>query len=63
MGGLLCVGFSGLFLIGRYRWKGKDQMEFLAGIKFSGIDSAGIVLNITTTVSYTHLTLPTIYSV
>ncbi|MEO8069323.1 MAG: bifunctional (p)ppGpp synthetase/guanosine-3',5'-bis(diphosphate) 3'-pyrophosphohydrolase [Flavobacteriales bacterium] len=42
------------YRIVKARWKGKDQMEFLAGIKFSGIDSAGIVLNITTIISGEH---------
>lgn len=42
------------YRIVKARWKGKDQMEFLAGIKFSGIDSAGIVLNITTIISGQH---------
>jgi GTP diphosphokinase / guanosine-3',5'-bis(diphosphate) 3'-diphosphatase len=42
------------YRIVKARWKGKDQMEFLAGIKFSGIDSAGLVLNITTIISGEH---------
>ena len=42
------------YRIVKARWKGKDQMEFLAGIRFSGIDSAGIVLNITTIISAEH---------
>ncbi|QQR85458.1 MAG: bifunctional (p)ppGpp synthetase/guanosine-3',5'-bis(diphosphate) 3'-pyrophosphohydrolase [Flavobacteriales bacterium] len=42
------------YRIVKARWRGKDQMEFLAGLKFSGIDSAGIVLNITTIISGQH---------
>ena len=42
------------YRIVKARWKGKDQMEFLAGLRFSGIDSAGIVLNITTIISAEH---------
>ena len=34
------------------RWKGKDSVEFLAGIQFSGIDAMGIVLRITTIISH-----------
>lgn len=36
------------------RWKGKDQVEFLAGIKFSGIDDVGLVNKITTIISHEH---------
>jgi GTP pyrophosphokinase len=34
------------------RWKGKDSVEFLAGIQFSGIDAMGIVNRITTIISH-----------
>ena len=34
------------------RWKGKDSVEFLAGIQFSGIDAVGLVLRITTIISH-----------
>lgn len=34
------------------RWKGKDSVEFLAGIQFSGIDAVGIVNRITTIISH-----------
>ncbi|MEO5585979.1 MAG: RelA/SpoT family protein [Flavobacteriales bacterium] len=33
------------------RWKGKDSVEFLAGIQFSGIDAVGLVNRITTIIS------------
>lgn len=33
------------------RWTGKDSVEFLAGIQFSGIDGVGIVNRITTIIS------------
>lgn len=33
------------------RWTGKDSVEFLAGIQFSGIDAVGIVNRITTIIS------------
>ncbi|MCW5898900.1 MAG: bifunctional (p)ppGpp synthetase/guanosine-3',5'-bis(diphosphate) 3'-pyrophosphohydrolase [Flavobacteriales bacterium] len=36
------------------RWKGKDTVEFLAGIKFSGIDDVGLVNKITTIISHEH---------
>ncbi len=36
------------------RWKGKDSVEFLAGIKFSGIDAVGLVNKITTIISHEH---------
>ncbi len=34
------------------RWKGKDSVEFLAGIQFSGIDAVGLVNRITTIISH-----------
>jgi GTP pyrophosphokinase len=36
------------------RWKGKDSMEFLAGIKFSGLDAVGLVNKITSIISREH---------
>jgi len=36
------------------RWKGKDTVEFLAGIRFSGIDDVGLVNKITTIISHEH---------
>ncbi len=36
------------------RWKGKDSVEFLAGIRFSGIDAVGLVNKITTIISHEH---------
>ncbi len=33
------------------RWTGKDSVEFLAGIQFSGIDAVGLVNRITTIIS------------
>ena len=36
------------------RWKGKDSVEFLAGIKFSGIDAVGLVNKITSIISREH---------
>ncbi|MCO5273449.1 MAG: bifunctional (p)ppGpp synthetase/guanosine-3',5'-bis(diphosphate) 3'-pyrophosphohydrolase [Flavobacteriales bacterium] len=34
------------------RWKGKDSVEFLAGIQFSGIDAVGLVNRITNIISH-----------
>jgi GTP pyrophosphokinase len=36
------------------RWKGRDQVEFLAGITFSGIDDVGLVNKITSIISHEH---------
>ncbi|MCB0793260.1 MAG: bifunctional (p)ppGpp synthetase/guanosine-3',5'-bis(diphosphate) 3'-pyrophosphohydrolase [Flavobacteriales bacterium] len=36
------------------RWKGKDTVEFLAGIRFSGIDAVGLVNKITSIISHQH---------
>ncbi len=42
------------YRIVKARWKGKDTLEFLAGIKFSGIDDVGLVNKITTIISHEH---------
>ncbi len=42
------------YRIVKARWKGKDMVEFLAGIKFSGIDDVGLVNKITTIISHEH---------
>ena len=42
------------YRIVKARWKGKDTMEFLAGIKFSGIDDVGLVNKITSIISHEH---------
>ncbi|HOY27350.1 MAG TPA: bifunctional (p)ppGpp synthetase/guanosine-3',5'-bis(diphosphate) 3'-pyrophosphohydrolase [Flavobacteriales bacterium] len=42
------------YRIVKARWKGKDSVEFLAGIKFSGIDDVGLVNKITTIISHEH---------
>ncbi|HRH39137.1 MAG TPA: DUF5913 domain-containing protein, partial [Flavobacteriales bacterium] len=42
------------YRIVKARWKGKEQVEFLAGIKFSGIDDVGLVNKITTIISHEH---------
>jgi GTP pyrophosphokinase len=42
------------YRIVKARWKGKDTVEFLAGIKFSGIDDVGLVNKITTIISHEH---------
>lgn len=36
------------------RWKGKDSVEFLAGIRFRGMDAVGIVNKITSIISKEH---------
>ena len=36
------------------RWKGKDSVEFLAGIRFKGMDAVGIVNKITSIISREH---------
>jgi len=36
------------------RWKGEDVVEFLAAIKFSGIDDVGLVNKITNIISHEH---------
>lgn len=36
------------------RWTGKDSVEFLAGIEFSGIDAVGLVNKITNIISHEH---------
>lgn len=40
------------YRIVKARWKGKDTVEFLAGIKFNGIDDVGLVNKITTIISH-----------
>ncbi len=42
------------YRIVKARWKGKNTVEFLAGIKFSGIDVVGLVNKITTIISHEH---------
>ncbi len=42
------------YRIVKARWKGKDTVEFLAGIKFNGIDDVGLVNKITTIISHEH---------
>lgn len=42
------------YRIVKARWKGKNTVEFLAGIKFSGIDDVGLVNKITTIISHEH---------
>ncbi|HEX2618293.1 MAG TPA: ACT domain-containing protein, partial [Flavobacteriales bacterium] len=42
------------YRIVKARWKGKDSVEFLAGIRFSGIDAVGLVNKITTIISHEH---------
>jgi GTP pyrophosphokinase len=42
------------YRIVKARWKGTDKVEFLAGIKFSGIDDVGLVNKITTIISHEH---------
>ncbi|MBK6342343.1 MAG: bifunctional (p)ppGpp synthetase/guanosine-3',5'-bis(diphosphate) 3'-pyrophosphohydrolase [Flavobacteriales bacterium] len=42
------------YRIVKARWKGKENIEFLAGIKFSGIDDVGLVNKITTIISHEH---------
>ncbi|HPJ53019.1 MAG TPA: bifunctional (p)ppGpp synthetase/guanosine-3',5'-bis(diphosphate) 3'-pyrophosphohydrolase [Flavobacteriales bacterium] len=42
------------YRIVKARWKGKDTVEFLAGIKFSGIDDVGLVNKITSIISHEH---------
>jgi GTP pyrophosphokinase len=42
------------YRIVKARWKGKDTVEFLAGIAFSGIDDVGLVNKITTIISHEH---------
>jgi GTP pyrophosphokinase len=42
------------YRIVKARWKGKDTVEFLAGIRFSGIDDVGLVNKITTIISHEH---------
>ncbi|MBK9148342.1 MAG: bifunctional (p)ppGpp synthetase/guanosine-3',5'-bis(diphosphate) 3'-pyrophosphohydrolase [Flavobacteriales bacterium] len=42
------------YRIVKARWKGKENIEFLAGIRFSGIDDVGLVNKITTIISHEH---------
>ncbi|MBK6540733.1 MAG: bifunctional (p)ppGpp synthetase/guanosine-3',5'-bis(diphosphate) 3'-pyrophosphohydrolase [Flavobacteriales bacterium] len=42
------------YRIVKARWKGKDSMEFLAGLRFSGIDEVGLVNKITSIISHQH---------
>ncbi len=42
------------YRIVKARWKGRDRVEFMAGIKFSGIDDVGLVNKITTIISQEH---------
>lgn len=42
------------YRIVKARWKGKDTVEFLAGIRFSGIDEVGLVNKITNIISHEH---------
>ena len=42
------------YRIVKARWKGKENIEFLAGIAFSGIDDVGLVNKITTIISHEH---------
>ena len=42
------------YRIVKARWKGKNTVEFLAGIRFSGIDDVGLVSKITTIISHEH---------
>ncbi len=42
------------YRIVKARWKGKDSVEFLAGITFSGVDAVGLVNKITTIISHEH---------
>ena len=45
---------NGAHRIVKARWKGKDSVEFLAGIRFRGIDAVGIVNKITSIISKEH---------
>ena len=42
------------YRIVKARWKGRDQVEFMAGIRFAGIDDVGLVNKITTIISHQH---------
>jgi GTP diphosphokinase / guanosine-3',5'-bis(diphosphate) 3'-diphosphatase len=42
------------YRIVKARWRGKDSVEFLAGIRFTGIDTVGLVQRITTIISAEH---------
>ena len=42
------------YRIVKARWKGKETVEFLAGIRFSGIDEVGLVNKITNIISHEH---------
>ncbi|MCB9170809.1 MAG: bifunctional (p)ppGpp synthetase/guanosine-3',5'-bis(diphosphate) 3'-pyrophosphohydrolase [Flavobacteriales bacterium] len=42
------------YRIVKARWKGKDSVEFLAGIRFTGIDDVGLVNKITSIISQQH---------
>jgi GTP pyrophosphokinase len=42
------------YRIVKARWKGKDTVEFLASIRFSGIDEVGLVNKITSIISHEH---------
>ncbi|MBK7382251.1 MAG: bifunctional (p)ppGpp synthetase/guanosine-3',5'-bis(diphosphate) 3'-pyrophosphohydrolase [Flavobacteriales bacterium] len=42
------------YSIVKARWKGKETVEFLAGITFSGIDDVGLVNKITNIISHEH---------
>ncbi len=42
------------YRIVKARWKGKDSVEFLAGLRFSGIDEVGLVNKITSIISHQH---------
>ncbi|HNE79395.1 MAG: bifunctional (p)ppGpp synthetase/guanosine-3',5'-bis(diphosphate) 3'-pyrophosphohydrolase [Bacteroidetes bacterium] len=45
---------NGAHRIVKARWKGKDSVEFLAGIRFRGMDAVGIVNKITSIISKEH---------
>ncbi|MCB0792029.1 MAG: bifunctional (p)ppGpp synthetase/guanosine-3',5'-bis(diphosphate) 3'-pyrophosphohydrolase [Flavobacteriales bacterium] len=42
------------YRIVKARWKGKDSVEFLAGLRFTGIDDVGLVNKITSIISQQH---------
>lgn len=42
------------YRIVKARWKGKDTVEFMAGLHFTGIDNVGLVNKITSIISHEH---------
>ena len=52
------------YLVDNYRFQGQEILEIGAGSgKFTPLLASGKILHVVEPVSYTHLTLPTIYSV